>query len=43
MSTLNRFDMTELAAPYARELLLEAAPKFAQIAEDFKRRVANQV
>lgn len=37
-----RFDISEIAAPYARELLLESRPQFAKIAEDLKKRAANQ-
>lgn len=38
----SRFDITEISAPYARELLLEARPQFAKWADDLKRRAANQ-
>ena len=38
-----RFDISEISAPYARELLLEATPQFAKITEDLKRRSDNQV
>lgn len=38
-----RFDISEISAPYARELLLEARPQFAKIADDLKKRAANQV
>ncbi|KAI8469667.1 MAG: ABC1 family-domain-containing protein [Monoraphidium minutum] len=37
-----RFDITEISAPYARELLLEAKPQFAKWAEDLKKRSDNQ-
>jgi len=37
-----RFDISEISAPYARELLLEAKPQFAKITEDLKRRSDNQ-
>lgn len=37
-----RFDISEISAPYARDLLLEAKPQFAKIAEDLKKRAANQ-
>ena len=41
--TLNpRFDISEIAAPYARGLLLEARPQFAKLAENFKKRAALQ-
>ena len=35
--------MTEIAAPYARELLLEGRPQFAKVAEEVKKRADNQV
>lgn len=37
-----RFDISEISAPYARELLLENRPQFAKFAEDFAKRAANQ-
>lgn len=37
-----RFDITEISAPYARELLLEARPQFAKIADDIRKRASNQ-
>ncbi len=38
-----RFDISEIAAPYARGLLLEARPQFAKLAENFRKRAATQV
>jgi predicted unusual protein kinase regulating ubiquinone biosynthesis (AarF/ABC1/UbiB family) len=38
-----RFDISEISAPYARELLLESRPQFAKLWEDFKKRANNQV
>lgn len=38
-----RFDISEIAAPYARSLLLEARPQFAKLAEELKKRAAKQV
>ena len=38
-----RFDISEIAAPYARGLLLEGNPQYAALAKDFKRRVGLQV
>lgn len=38
-----RFDMTEIAAPYARGLLLEAKPQFARLQKDFAARLGQQV
>lgn len=37
-----RFDMTEIAAPYARNLLLEAKPQFARLQKDIGARFAQQ-
>jgi predicted unusual protein kinase regulating ubiquinone biosynthesis (AarF/ABC1/UbiB family) len=37
-----RFDITEIAAPYARGLLLEAAPQAARARADFGKRLALQ-
>ena len=37
-----RFDISEISAPYARELLLEGRPQFAKLQEDLSRRAANQ-
>ena len=38
-----RFDISEIAAPYARGLLLEGNPQYTALAKDFKRRVGLQV
>jgi len=38
-----RFDISEIAAPYARGLLLEGNPQYAALAKDFKRRLGVQV
>lgn len=38
-----RFDISEIAAPYARGLLLEARPQFAKLAEEVRKRAAKQV
>ncbi|KAK9819782.1 hypothetical protein WJX72_002278 [[Myrmecia] bisecta] len=37
-----RFDISEIAAPYARDLLLEAKPQFAKLQQDLGKRFANQ-
>jgi hypothetical protein len=37
-----RFDISEISAPYARELLLEGRPQVAKLWEDFKKRAGNQ-
>ncbi|WIA38180.1 hypothetical protein OEZ86_001530 [Tetradesmus obliquus] len=37
-----RFDISEIAAPYARNLLLEGTPQFAALQKDFGKRWANQ-
>lgn len=37
-----RFDISEIAAPYARGLLLEGNPQYAALAKDFKRRLGLQ-
>lgn len=37
-----RFDISEIAAPYARGLLLEARPQFARLAETFKKKAGLQ-
>ena len=37
-----KFDISEISAPYARELLLEGNPIFAKVAVDLKKRAANQ-
>jgi predicted unusual protein kinase regulating ubiquinone biosynthesis (AarF/ABC1/UbiB family) len=38
-----RFDISEIAAPYARELLLEAKPQFAKLQGEVGKRLALQV
>jgi predicted unusual protein kinase regulating ubiquinone biosynthesis (AarF/ABC1/UbiB family) len=38
-----RFDISEIAAPYARNLILEAKPQFAKLQQDFNKRLALQV
>ncbi len=38
-----RFDISEIAAPYARGLLLEGNPQYAALAKDFRRRLGLQV
>lgn len=38
-----RFDISEIAAPYARSLILEAKPQFAKLQQDFNKRLALQV
>ena len=38
-----RFDISEIAAPYARGLLLEGNPQYAALGKDLKRRVGLQV
>ena len=38
-----RFDMTEIAAPYARDLLLEAKPQLARLQKDLGNRFRQQV
>jgi hypothetical protein len=40
--TTCRFDISEIAAPYARNLLLEGQPQFAALQKDFGKRWANQ-
>ena len=37
-----RFDISEISAPYARELLLEGNPIFTKVAVDLKKRAQNQ-
>ena len=37
-----RFDISEIAAPYARSLLLEASPAFAQLQTQFGKRLRLQ-
>ena len=38
-----RFDMTEIAAPYARGLVLEAKPQIEKLAQEFQKRLQQQV
>ena len=38
-----RFDISEIAAPYARGLLLEGNPQYAAVGKDVKRRFGLQV
>ncbi len=38
-----RFDISEIAAPYARELLLEGNPVGSKLQKDFLKGWANQV
>ena len=38
-----RFDISEIAAPYARSLLLEASPQFAKLQSEFGKRLRLQV
>ena len=38
-----RFDISEIAAPYARNLLLEAKPQIARLQKDVQRRFSEQV
>ena len=42
-SLSNRFDITEIAAPYARGLLLEAKPQVEKLQQEFNKRLARQV
>lgn len=37
-----RFDISEIAAPYARELLLDKDSQYAKLAADFKKRAGQQ-
>lgn len=37
-----RFDISEISAPYARELLLEGRPKFQKVVDELKKRSDNQ-
>lgn len=37
-----RFDISEISAPYARELLLEGRPQFARLQEEWGKRLALQ-
>lgn len=37
-----RFDISEIAAPYARELLLEGRPQYARLQAEFLKRAGNQ-
>jgi hypothetical protein len=39
---VRRFDISEIAAPYARNLLLEGQPQFAALQKDFGKRWNNQ-
>ena len=38
-----RFDISEIAAPYARDLILEAQPQFAKLQQEFTKRLDKQV
>lgn len=38
-----RFDISEIAAPYARDLILEAKPQFAKLQQEFNKRLEKQV
>ena len=38
-----RFDISEIAAPYARDLILEAQPQFAKLQQEFNKRLDKQV
>ena len=38
-----RFDISEIAAPYARDLILEAQPQFAKLQQEFSKRLDKQV
>jgi hypothetical protein len=38
-----RFDISEISAPYARSLLLEAQPQFAALQANFGKRLRQQV
>lgn len=38
-----RFDISEIAAPYARDLILEAKPQFAKLQQEFTKRLDKQV
>ncbi len=37
-----RFDISEIAAPYARGLLLEGNPQYAALLKEFKKKAGNQ-
>ncbi len=37
-----RFDISEISAPYARELLLEGKPQYAKLQQEMKKRLAIQ-
>ncbi|CAL5224135.1 g6768 [Coccomyxa viridis] len=37
-----RFDISEIAAPYARDLILEAKPQFAKLQQEFNKRLEKQ-
>ncbi|CAD7700793.1 unnamed protein product [Ostreobium quekettii] len=39
----SRFDISEIAAPYAREFVLEARPQVERLQEDLKKRASLQV
>jgi predicted unusual protein kinase regulating ubiquinone biosynthesis (AarF/ABC1/UbiB family) len=38
----NRFDISEISAPYARELLLEGSPQYAKLQEEWGKRLELQ-
>lgn len=38
-----RFDMTEIAAPYARNLILEARPQLEKLQQEIGKRFQRQV
>lgn len=38
-----RFDITEIAAPYARNLILEARPQVEKLQQEFQKRLQKQV
>jgi predicted unusual protein kinase regulating ubiquinone biosynthesis (AarF/ABC1/UbiB family) len=38
-----RFDISEIAAPYARSLLLEGNPQYAKLRKEFGKKLALQV
>lgn len=38
-----RFDISEIAAPYARELLLEGSPQFVKLGQNLLKGLTNQV
>lgn len=37
-----RFDMTEIAAPYARNLILEARPQIEKLQQELRKRINRQ-